>query len=87
MNTANLIAILAPSLNAFQILPQLVKTWTTKSVSNLSLYTILLMFVTNILWLLHGININDNALMISGAAALTINLLLMLLFLMYQNKL
>jgi MtN3 and saliva related transmembrane protein len=87
MNTANLIAILAPSLNAIQILPQLVKTWTTKSVSNLSLYTILLMIVTNILWLLHGININNNALMISGVTALTINLLLMSLFLIYQNKL
>lgn len=85
MNTANLIAILAPSLNSIQILPQLVKTWTTKTVSNLSLYTILLMITTNILWFLHGININDNALIISGTIALIINLLLLLLFMIYQK--
>lgn len=85
MNTANIIAILAPSLNAVQILPQLVKTWNTKSVSNLSLYTILLMIVTNILWLLHGINIEDNSLIISGGFALIINLILVCLFLLYQK--
>ena len=85
MNIPTTIAILAPSFNAVQILPQLVKTWTTKSVSNISLYTIILMIVTNILWLLHGINIADPALMVSGATALTINLLLFYLFLLYTN--
>ena len=85
MNTANIIAVLAPSLNAIQILPQLVKTWNTKSVSNLSLYTILLMIVTNILWLLHGINIEDNALTISGGFALIINTILAGLFILYQK--
>ncbi len=85
MNTANIIAVLAPSLNAIQILPQLVKTWNTKSVSNLSLYTILLMIVTNILWLLHGINIEDNSLTISGVFALIINLILAGLFILYQK--
>lgn len=85
MNTASLIAILAPSLNAIQILPQLVKTWTTKTVSNLSLYTILLMISTNVLWLLHGINIEDNALIISGIIALIVNLLLLCLFAIYQK--
>jgi MtN3 and saliva related transmembrane protein len=85
MNSANLIAILAPSLNAVQILPQLIKTWTTKSVSNLSLYTIFLMIATNILWLLHGINIDDNALMISGGTALSINFILLGLFFTYQK--
>jgi MtN3 and saliva related transmembrane protein len=85
MNTANIIAVLAPSLNAIQILPQLIKTWTTKSVSNLSLYTILLMIITNILWLLHGINIEDNALTISGVFALIVNLILAGLFILYQK--
>jgi MtN3 and saliva related transmembrane protein len=85
MNTANIIAVLAPSLNAVQILPQLIKTWNTKSVSNLSFYTILLMIVTNILWLLHGINIEDNALTISGGFALIINTILAGLFILYQK--
>jgi len=85
MNIANIIAVLAPSLNAVQILPQLIKTWNTKSVSNLSFYTILLMIVTNILWLLHGINIEDNALTISGVFALIINLILAGLFILYQK--
>ena len=85
MNTANIIAVLAPSLNAVQILPQLIKTWNTKSVSNLSFYTILVMIVTNILWLLHGINIEDNALTISGGFALIINTILAGLFILYQK--
>lgn len=85
MNTANIIAVLAPSLNAIQIFPQLIKTWNTKSVSNLSFYTIFLMIVTNILWLLHGINIEDNALTISGGFALIINLILAGLFILYQK--
>jgi MtN3 and saliva related transmembrane protein len=85
MNTANIIAVLAPSLNAVQILPQLIKTWNTKSVSNLSFYTILLMIVTNILWLIHGINIEDSSLTISGVFALIINLILAGLFILYQK--
>ena len=79
------VAILAPIVNCIQMYPQLYKTYTTKSVRDLSFYSLLLILSTNILWLLHGYFIYDISLIISGLISLVINSTLFILYLRYRS--
>jgi MtN3 and saliva related transmembrane protein len=80
-----IVAILAPVVNCIQLFPQLYKTYTTKSVDDLSLYSLLLILTTNILWLLHGFFIGDYPLIIAGIISLIINISLFALYLRYRK--
>lgn len=81
-----IVAILAPTVNTVQALPQLLKTWETKTVVGLSFYMVALMMLTNFLWFSHGFYIQDNSLMVSGFIAFIINATLMLLYLKFQER-
>ena len=80
-----IIAILAPIANSIQLFPQLYKTYITKSVKDLSLYTLLLILLNNLLWLFHGLFIYDYSLIISGIVSLIINLILFAFYIYYSN--
>ena len=79
------IATLVPITNSIQLLPQLYKTYQTKSVKDLSFYTLVLILVNNILWLLHGYFIFDYSLIISGLISITINAILFAFYIYYSN--
>lgn len=79
-----IIAILAPLVNCVQLLPQLVRTYQTKHVKDLSLWSLLLILFTNILWFTHGYFIQDMALIISGLISVSINGSLLSLYLFYR---
>jgi MtN3 and saliva related transmembrane protein len=84
-NIPIIVATLAPIINCIQVLPQLYKTYITKSVKDLSLYSILLILFTNILWLLHGYFILDNSLFVAGSISATINIMLLVLYFIYNK--
>jgi MtN3 and saliva related transmembrane protein len=81
-----IVATLAPIVNSIQIFPQLYKTYQTKSVKDLSLFFLLLILTTNILWLLHGYFINDQSLIIAGIIAGMMNITLLVLYFIYRNR-
>ena len=81
-----IVAILAPTVNTVQALPQLLKTLETKTVVGLSFYMVALMMLTNFLWFFHGFYIEDNSLMASGFIAFIINATLMLLYLKFRER-
>jgi len=81
-----IVAILAPTVNTVQALPQLIKTLETKTVIGLSFYMVALMMLTNFLWFSHGFYIQDNSLMVSGFIAFVINATLMLLYLKFRER-
>ena len=81
-----IVATLAPIVNSIQIFPQLYKTYQTKSVKDLSLFFLLLILTTNILWLLHGYFINDQSLIIAGIIAGMMNITLLILYFIYRNR-
>ena len=81
-----IIARLAPIFNCIQLFPQLHKTYISKSVEDLSVYSLIIILITNLLWLLHGYFISDNSLIIAGIISLIVNLLLLTLFFIYKNK-
>lgn len=79
-----LVATLAPIVNCIQLVPQLYKTYTTKSVRDLSLYSLLLILTTNLLWLLHGYFIFDYSLIVAGVISASINTALLGLYFLYK---
>lgn len=80
-----IVATIIPITNSIQLLPQLYKTYETKSVKDLSFYSLLLILVNNLLWLLHGYFIFDFTLIISGIISLIINVILFVFYLYYSN--
>ena len=80
-----IVATLAPIVNCVQILPQIYKTYRTKSVKDLSFYSLLLLLITIILWLLHGYFINDNSLVVAGLITLVLNISLIRLYFLYRK--
>ena len=81
-----IVATLAPTVNCIQLFPQLYKTYMTRSVKDLSLYSLLLILMTNILWLLHGYFIMDYSLIISGVISMIINITLLILYFFYRKN-
>jgi MtN3 and saliva related transmembrane protein len=84
INTA--VAILAPIVNCVYQIPQLVKVIKTKSVDDISLYTLCLLILTNILWLLHGYFIADTALLVASVLNLSINIPLTFMYFKHRTK-
>lgn len=80
-----IVATLAPIANCIQQLPQLYKTFTTKRVKDLSLYTLLLILTTNVLWLLHGYFIMDISLIVAGIISIFVNSTLLTLYFLYRK--
>ena len=80
------VAALAPIVNCVQLLPQLYKTFMTKSVDDLSVYSLLLILTTNFLWLLHGYFILDLSLLVAGVISMIINSSLLILYFLYRKK-
>ena len=86
MSVPLVVATLAPIVNCVQLFPQLYKTFTTKRVDDLSFYSLVLLFTTNLLWMLHGYFIMDMSLIVAGLISMAVNLSLMVLYLMYRKK-
>lgn len=69
-----IVATLAPIVNCVQLVPQLYKTYITKSSKDLSIYSLSLILATNLLWLLHGYFIVDTSLLVASSIAFAINI-------------
>jgi MtN3 and saliva related transmembrane protein len=80
-----IVATLAPIVNSIQLFPQLYKTYTTKSVNDLSFYSLLLIIITNSLWLIHGYFIIDIPLIVAGTISIIINITLLILYFLYKK--
>jgi len=81
-----IVATLAPIVNSIQLFPQLYKTYITKSVNDLSLYSLSLILLTNLLWLLHGYFIIDIPLIVAGMVSMIINVALLTLYFLYRKN-
>lgn len=80
-----IVATLAIIINCVQLVPQLYKTYVTKSAKDLSIYSLILILATNLLWLLHGYFIMDTSLLVASSIAFAINNSLFILVL-YERR-
>ncbi|MGF1672762.1 MAG: SemiSWEET transporter [Rivularia sp. (in: cyanobacteria)] len=85
-----IVGLLAATLTTSAFLPQMIKTWRTKSAKDVS-YTMLITFIIGIfLWLIYGILRQDIAIILANAFTLLFNLTILYLKIKYgktpQNK-
>jgi MtN3 and saliva related transmembrane protein len=80
------IAMIVPITTSVQLLPQLYKSYKTKSVKDLSIYTLLFVLLNNILWLIHGYFIFDYSLIVSGILNSIITIILLVLYDKYNTN-
>ena len=59
MNTVQILGLAAGSLTTAAFLPQVIKTWKTRSAKDLSLGMFSLFCLGVVLWLIYGLMVND----------------------------
>jgi len=79
---SEIIRLIAASLTTAAFVPQVYKTWKTKSVDELSLTMYLVFFTGIVLWLTYGIFINSLSIILAN----TITGLLVLLLIYFKLK-
>ena len=80
------VSVLVPIVSCIQLFPQLYKTYKTKHVMDLSIYSLYLILCASVLWLLHGYFIKDASLIVAGGISVAVNASLIILFYRYKYK-
>ena len=85
METANWIGFVAGTLTTIAFLPQLQRTWRTKSADDMSL-AMLVTFTTGVLlWLIYGLYLTAWPIIVTNAITFILTLTIMVLKLKYQK--
>lgn len=81
-----IVGLIAAILTTSAFVPQVYKTWKTKSVENLSLTMYVVFFIGIMLWLVYGIHINSIAMILANAVTGLLALVLIFFKLKYKNE-
>ncbi|HSQ45488.1 MAG TPA: SemiSWEET transporter [Lutibacter sp.] len=84
IDNVEMIGFVAAVLTTSAFVPQVYKTWKSKSAESLSLTMYLVFFVGIILWLIYGIYINSLAMIFANAVTGFLSLLLIFFKLRYK---
>lgn len=80
-----LIGFIAALLTTIAFLPQLIKTWTTKSAEDVS-FLMLLLFITGVFcWIIYGWRINSIPILIANLITFILNLLILSLKVFHEK--
>ena len=79
-----IMGLIAALLTTASFVPQVYKTWKSKSADSLSLTMYIVFFIGVLLWLLYGIHLNSLAMIIANS--ITAVLALMLIFFKFRYK-
>ncbi|PKP29111.1 MAG: hypothetical protein CVU01_01650 [Bacteroidetes bacterium HGW-Bacteroidetes-18] len=84
IDNVEIIGFVAAVLTTSAFVPQVYKTWKSKSAESLSLTMYLVFFVGIILWLIYGISINSLAMIFANSVTGLLALLLIVFKLRYK---
>ncbi len=80
-----IIGLIAAVLTTSSFVPQVYKTWKTKSVGNLSLTMYLAMFIGILLWLIYGIHLSSFSMIVANSVTALLTFILIILKLKYRK--
>jgi MtN3 and saliva related transmembrane protein len=80
-----IIGLVAAVLTTTSFIPQVVKTWKTKSAGNLSLTMYIAMFTGIVLWLIYGIHLGSLAMILANAVTAILTLIIIIFKLRYEQ--
>lgn len=86
MNPVTLLGFLAGTLTTLAFLPQVLKTWRSKSSKDLSLGTLSMFCTGVILWLVYGILGKDLPIIVANSVTLVFVLTSFVLTLLYRER-
>ena len=85
-NFINLFGFLAALLTTIAFLPQLYKTWRTKSADDVSLIMLILFIIGLICWIIYGLKINSIPILVANIITFIFNFLILILKINYREK-
>lgn len=85
MTIVTLLGLLAGTLTTISFVPQVLKTWKTKSADDLSLGMYSIFCLGSLLWLIYGLIISDIPVIAANAVTLTLALTLLYFKLFYKE--
>ena len=80
-----IIGLIAAVLTTYAYVPQVYKTWRSKSAGNLSLTMYIIMFLGIVLWLIYGIHLNSLAMILANSVTTLLTLLLIVFKLRFKK--
>jgi MtN3 and saliva related transmembrane protein len=83
---SEIIGISAGLLSCTTFLPQVIKTWRSKSTNDVSLTMFVIATISTALWLLYGIMINSISIIGTNIVVLLLSVVMLLLFFKYRNR-
>ena len=86
LSGVDILGYVAGLITAFTFLPQVIKTWKTKSAKDVSLAMFLIALTNQILWLAFGLLRNDPVIIITNAVMLVMTSVMISLKLKYNHK-
>ena len=85
MNYIDVFGFLAALLTTIAFLPQLYKTWQTKSADDVSIIMLILFITGLICWIIYGLKINSIPILVANLMTLIFNLSILILKVTYSK--
>ena len=85
-NYIDLFGFLAAFLTTIDFLPQLYKTWKTKSADDVSLIMLILFITGLICWIIYGLKINSIPILVANIITFMFNFSILILKITYTQK-
>ena len=85
-NQVDLFGFLAAVLTTIAFLPQLYKTWKTKSADDVSLIMLILFIIGLICWIIYGIKINSVPILAANIITFIFNFSILILKINYRKN-
>jgi len=73
-------------LSSITFIPQVVKAWKSKSVKDLSIWMLLIVFTSVIVWLVYGFHLNLVPVILANAVILLLSLILLFFKIKFKNR-
>ena len=77
MDGIEILGMVAGTISSITFLPQVIKTWQTKSAKDISLWMFLLVTCSVILWLIYGIYLKSIPIIYTNSAVLLMSLIML----------
>lgn len=87
MKDSTVIGTIAGVLTSIAVVPQVFRTWRTKHAKDLSIWQPLLLVAGMLLWLIYGLMIGDNPLIVANTFSLACYLFLIGMKIVYDRRL
>ena len=84
-NYIDLLGFLAAFLTTIAFLPQLYKTWNTKSADDVSFIMLILFIIGLIFWIIYGLEINSIPILIANIITFILNFSILILKIRYMK--